>query len=108
MNPAQIDNNGWRAAGGGANALSKGFSAAAGWGLETILTMALVFTVFAATDAERASDTSHLPVGISCQSCCYRSACLVFDEVALSPDTHLFCSYPHCSTLVISGAMHTL
>ena len=58
----QIDVHGWRAAGGGTNALSAGVSNAAGWGLETILTMALVFTVFAATDAERASDTAHLPV----------------------------------------------
>lgn len=58
----QIDTHGWRAAGGGTNALSPGMSNAAGWGLETILTMALVFTVFAATDAERASDTAHLPV----------------------------------------------
>ncbi|CAL8463398.1 g2932 [Coccomyxa elongata] len=57
-----IDSHGWRAAGGGTNALSAGVSNAAGWGLETILTMALVFTVFAATDAERASDTAHLPV----------------------------------------------
>ncbi len=58
----QIDDDGWRAAGGGANALSPGFGEAAGWGLETILTMALVFTVFAATDSERATDTAHLPV----------------------------------------------
>lgn len=57
-----IDDDGWRAAGGGANALSPGFGEAAGWGLETILTMALVFTVFAATDSERATDTAHLPV----------------------------------------------
>ncbi|KAK9917142.1 hypothetical protein WJX75_001261 [Coccomyxa subellipsoidea] len=56
------DYKGWHAAGGGANALSSGVSEAAGWGLETILTMALVFTVFAATDAERATDTAHLPV----------------------------------------------
>ncbi len=64
----QIDSHGWRAAGGGTNALSAGVSNAAGWGLETILTMALVFTVFAATDAERASDTAHLPVRPVC--CC--------------------------------------
>ncbi|CAL8463399.1 g2933 [Coccomyxa elongata] len=55
-----IDKYGWRAGGGGANVLR--ISQAAGWGLETILTMALVFTVFAATDAERAVDTAHLPV----------------------------------------------
>ncbi|BDA48738.1 Aquaporin PIP2-4 [Coccomyxa sp. Obi] len=55
-----VDKYGWRAAGGGANVLH--ISHAAGWGLETILTMALVFTVFAATDAERAVDTAHLPV----------------------------------------------
>ncbi len=59
----QIDKYGWRAGGGGANVLH--ISQAAGWGLETILTMALVFTVFAATDAERAVDTAHLPVRCS-------------------------------------------
>jgi glycerol uptake facilitator-like aquaporin len=62
----QTDYKGWHAAGGGANALSSGVSEAAGWGLETILTMALVFTVFAATDAERATDTAHLPVSFIC------------------------------------------
>lgn len=62
----QTDYKGWHAAGGGANALSGGVSEAAGWGLETILTMALVFTVFAATDAERGTDTAHLPVSFIC------------------------------------------
>jgi glycerol uptake facilitator-like aquaporin len=62
--PSQIDYHGWNAAGGGINKLSPGFGFASGWGLETILTMSLVFTVFAATDAERAIDTAHIPVRV--------------------------------------------
>lgn len=59
---AQVDKSGWRAAGGGVNKLQPEISHAAGWGLETILTLTLVFTVLAATDSQRAVDTAHLPV----------------------------------------------
>ena len=41
---------------------------ASGWLMETLLTMTLVFVVFAATDAKRAKIATHLPVG-SCMSC---------------------------------------
>ena len=58
----QVDRSGWRAAGGGVNKLQTEVSHAAGWGLETILTLILVFTVLAATDSQRAADTAHLPV----------------------------------------------
>jgi hypothetical protein len=58
----QIDPNGWNAAGGGTNSLSPGITGAAGWGLEAILTMTLVFVVYAAVDAERGANTAHLPV----------------------------------------------
>ncbi len=60
----QVDPNGWHAAGGGGHSLATGITSAAGWGLETILTATLVFIVFCATDAERGSDTAHLPVRI--------------------------------------------
>ena len=35
---------------------------ASGWLMETLLTMTLVFTVFAATDSNRAKISTHLPV----------------------------------------------
>ena len=60
----QVDPNGWHAAGGGTNSLSTGITGAAGWGLETVLTASLVFIVFCATDAERGTDTAHLPVRV--------------------------------------------
>ena len=43
---------------------STGISKAGGWLLESILTMLLMFTVFAATDSNRARISTHLPVGI--------------------------------------------
>lgn len=46
------------------NTLSPGITKAGGWGLETIITLTLVFTVFCATDAERGSETAHLPVSM--------------------------------------------
>ena len=60
---AQVDSGGFAAALGAANRLNEGVSLASAWGFETILTCLLVFTVFAATDAQRATKTSHLPVG---------------------------------------------
>ena len=57
-----MDRTGWVASGGGVNALQPEMDFAAGWGLETCLTFLLVFTVLAATDSSRASDTAHLPV----------------------------------------------
>ncbi len=53
------------ACGGGVNRLQPEMHFGAGWGLETCLTFLLVFTVLAATDAERATDTAHLPVRTS-------------------------------------------
>ena len=77
----QIDPNGWNAAGGGTNSLSPGITGAAGWGLEAILTMTLVFVVYAAVDAERGANTAHLPVRAdlwvpasgkhACEWCCF-------------------------------------
>lgn len=58
-----MDSAGFAAALGAANRLNEGVSLASAWGFETILTCLLVFTVFAATDAQRATKTSHLPVG---------------------------------------------
>ena len=58
----QIDSAGYTAALGAANRLAQGVSLASAWGFETILTCLLVFTVFAATDAQRAVKTAHLPV----------------------------------------------
>ena len=60
---AQVDPAGFAAALGAANRLNEGVSLASAWGFETILTCLLVFTVLAATDAQRATKTSHLPVG---------------------------------------------
>ena len=58
----QIDRSGWVACGGGVNRLQPELTHAAGWALEACLTFLLVFTVLAATDSERATDTAHLPV----------------------------------------------
>ena len=58
----QIDSAGFTAALGAANRLNQGVSAASAWGVEAILTCLLVFTVFCATDAQRAKNTAHLPV----------------------------------------------
>ena len=58
----QVDSAGFTAAMGAANRLNQGVSVASAWGFETILTCLLVFTVFAATDHERAKETAHLPV----------------------------------------------
>jgi hypothetical protein len=41
--------------------------------METLLTMTLVFVVFAATDAKRAKIATHLPVGCGC--CTERQGC---------------------------------
>lgn len=58
----QTDRTGWHAAKGGTNRLLAGISPVSGWLLETLLTMLLVFTVFAATDTNRAKISAHLPV----------------------------------------------
>ena len=60
----QIDSAGFTAALGAANRLNEGVSPASAWGVEAILTCLLVFTVFAATDSQRAKDTAHLPVSL--------------------------------------------
>jgi glycerol uptake facilitator-like aquaporin len=44
------------------------FTQASGWLMETLLTMTLVFVVFAATDSNRAKISTHLPVGACMQS----------------------------------------
>ena len=61
----QIDPAGFKAALGAANRLNQGVSLASAWGFETILTCLLVYTVFAATDTQRAKETAHLPVHLS-------------------------------------------
>ena len=52
----------YAAAGGAANQLFAPITPAGGWGMETVLTFALVFMVLSATDSERAVDAPHLPV----------------------------------------------
>ena len=44
------------------------FTQASGWLMETLLTMTLVFVVFAATDTNRAKISTHLPVKACAQS----------------------------------------
>jgi hypothetical protein len=46
----------------------KKFVQASGWLMETLLTMTLVFVVFAATDTNRAKISTHLPVGACVES----------------------------------------
>ena len=62
----QIDPSGFTAALGAANHLNTANDVIArqGWGTETLLTCFLVFIVFAATDAQRAVSTAHLPVSV--------------------------------------------
>jgi MIP family channel proteins len=57
-----VDRTGWHASTGGTNRLLPGISKASGWLMETLLTMTLVFVVFAATDTNRAKISTHLPV----------------------------------------------
>ena len=52
----------YAAAGGAANQLFPPTTPAGAWGMETVLTFALVFMVLSATDSERAVDAPHLPV----------------------------------------------
>lgn len=49
-------------AGGGANGVGPGLTMAGTWGLETISTFILVFTVLNATDGVRYASVAHLPV----------------------------------------------
>ncbi len=63
--PAQVvDEVGYDAAGGGANAVNPFITKSGAWLMETILTFSLVLVVFAATDKNRAINTAHLPVRI--------------------------------------------
>lgn len=48
--------------GGGANAVSQGYSKANALGAEIIGTFLLVYTVFSATDPKRNARDSHVPV----------------------------------------------
>jgi aquaporin PIP len=57
-----VNTTAYLAAGGGANQMGSGMSSAGGWGLETISTFALVFTVLCATDGVRYPSVAHLPV----------------------------------------------
>ena len=52
----------YAAAGGAANQLFAPTTAAGAWGMEVVLTFALVYLVLSSTDSERAVDTPHLPV----------------------------------------------
>ncbi len=52
----------YAAAGGAANQLFAPTTAAGGWGMEVVLTFALVYLVLSSTDSERAVDAPHLPV----------------------------------------------
>ena len=61
----QVDSAGFTAALGAANRLNAGVSLASAWGVETILTCLLVFTVLAATDGQRGKETAHLPVNLA-------------------------------------------
>ena len=64
------------------------------WGVETILTCIFVIVVFAATDAQRASSTAHLPVSrgegvavIACQLHAVAPDALVPSELPLATST---------------------
>ncbi|KAK9829737.1 hypothetical protein WJX72_007578 [[Myrmecia] bisecta] len=57
-----VDKVAFAVAKGGTNGLTALVDEGGGWLMETILTFALVFVVFAATDAARAENTAHLPV----------------------------------------------
>lgn len=59
-----INNTAYVSAGGGANQVGGGLTTAGAWGLETISTFMLVFTVLNATDGVRYSAVAHLPVRI--------------------------------------------
>ena len=58
---------------------------ASGWLMETLLTMTLVFVVFAATDAKRAKIATHLPVS-SCVDCQGHVNLVVSEPPACCPD----------------------
>lgn len=58
----QIDPSGFYAAAGGVDKVPQWMAFEAAWGMEAILTFALVFMVFAATDNFHAMTTAHLPV----------------------------------------------
>lgn len=60
----QVNAAGYHLAAGGANKLQPGVSYAAGWLMEFLLTAALVYVDYAATDNERGRDTAHIPVRI--------------------------------------------
>lgn len=81
----QIDPSGFTAALGAANHLNTANDVIArqGWGTETLLTCFLVFIVFAATDAQRAVSTAHLPVSVRV-GCCGQSKGVAFSN----DDTH--------------------
>lgn len=57
-----VDTSRYNLSGGGANELAPGINRASGWLMETILTGALVYMVFAAVDPIRQQTTAHIPV----------------------------------------------
>eukprot|EP00884_Botryococcus_braunii_P022677 jgi/Botrbrau1/9093/Bobra.0305s0002.3 len=56
-----VDTSRYNISGGGANQLAPGINRASGWLMETILTAALVYMVFAAVDPVRQQTTAHIP-----------------------------------------------
>ena len=65
MHMVQINKVGFELASGAVNKLDPDIPYGAGWTMETILTFALVFMVYAATDTLRGSTTAHIPVRTS-------------------------------------------
>jgi glycerol uptake facilitator-like aquaporin len=62
-----VDTSRYNLSGGGANQLAPGINRASGWLMETILTAALVYMVFAAVDPVRQQTTAHIPVRLTFQ-----------------------------------------
>lgn len=72
----QVNIRGFDLAGGGANKLDGNITYGAGWTMEAILTFALVFMVYAATDTVRGMNTAHIPVSSICQHCLDSQHCV--------------------------------
>lgn len=72
-----VDTNAYDLSGGGANELAPGINKASGWLMETILTAALVYMVFAAVDPIRQQTTAHIPV---CSRLSFPLMCIMYES----------------------------
>lgn len=64
VGPVQVNKDGFELAGGAVNKLNPNIPYGAGWAMEALLTFALVYMVYAATNPVRGSSTAHIPVCI--------------------------------------------